>query len=464
MKPFGFVSDVERTQNRLMLEALRWSLVDAGTSAQQSDDAQGRQASDDGEEAWGSPFAEIDGIPFPKRLLKTGRDRRLAVKIVQKFRKKFEREHALLLRDEVPTSGKDVDRDAVGGVADAPAEEQPQIGATAPDVAAVDAGSNPATRATIENDKAVASLPLSDSKQFATEEPPDAALSAEPIHQAPVGNEDPSAASPVTDCSQSGVSAAQLADRCAALEAEAVGLRANAQSLEARCAALEEALHSSEAAVSKRDEALQLSQEKLDAVRGELYQARQEILRRKRRPSAPPVVTGNASETSPNSGAVATEPEGNDVLRRMLVRWAEDGTFGVTSLTDGLKVIRRLWPERVDIQPTAWESAADSADFTLPNKAFRLLVRLVTGYWEDMVSGGGDAVARKRFSAKEAAWNEAEGVDLTTRTFGGRIMVRHLKIGNGWGTSNGWRCHFDYDSEAERIVIGWCGRHLDRRG
>ncbi len=120
-----------------------------------------------------------------------------------------------------------------------------------------------------------------------------------------------------------------------------------------------------------------------------------------------------------SEAAVATEPEGNDVLRRMLVRWAEDGTFCVTSLADGLKVIRRLWPERVDIQPTAWESAADSADFTLPNKAFRLLVRLVTGYWEDMVSGGGDAVARKRFSAKEAAWNEAEGVDLTTRTFGG---------------------------------------------
>ena len=53
-------------------------------------------------------------MPFPKRLLKTGRDRRLAVKVVKKFRKKFEREHVPLLREEVPNSGKDVDCDAVG--------------------------------------------------------------------------------------------------------------------------------------------------------------------------------------------------------------------------------------------------------------------------------------------------------------------------------------------------------------
>jgi len=40
-------------------------------------------------------------------------------------------------------------------------------------------------------------------------------------------------------------------------------------------------------------------------------------------------------------------------------------------------------------------------------------------------------------------------------------MLRHLKIGVGSGTATGLRIHFHWDSVRRRIVIGYCGQHLD---
>lgn len=40
-------------------------------------------------------------------------------------------------------------------------------------------------------------------------------------------------------------------------------------------------------------------------------------------------------------------------------------------------------------------------------------------------------------------------------------MWKHLKIGVKDSITETWRCHFEFDADEKKVVIGHCGRHLD---
>lgn len=143
---------------------------------------------------------------------------------------------------------------------------------------------------------------------------------------------------------------------------------------------------------------------------------------------------------------------------------------GRAKLVDFLQLVALAYPDRVAVLNSAWKSAAESEDFKYPEVARSLLRRLVTNYWEAIVDGRGDAVARRAFTTKEFSAGESETVEtnkraqrLRTFRYGQRevIMNAHLKHGIKDSAAETLRVHFAWDAEERRVVIGHCGRHLD---
>ena len=134
-----------------------------------------------------------------------------------------------------------------------------------------------------------------------------------------------------------------------------------------------------------------------------------------------------------------------------------------------LYVLECLHGERVEILDSAWSSARDAASFKHGDRLLRLLVTLVTDYWDRMADGGGDAQARevfgdKVFAAKEsrtAMGNERARQERTFVFRGRRIeMWRHLKIGAKNAAEESIRVYFDWAADERKILIGHCGEHL----
>lgn len=151
-----------------------------------------------------------------------------------------------------------------------------------------------------------------------------------------------------------------------------------------------------------------------------------------------------------------------DALRRF-------GKGQVASLIDGLLILEALYGSQVTILPSAWQSAEESADFKKPDKAWELLLRLGTDYWA-AVQVGGDSEGKGCFSGATFASRESESVEgrkgaRDRRTFRYKgadlVMWKHLKIGVKDSVSETWRCHFEFDAEEKKVVIGHCGKHLD---
>ena len=132
----------------------------------------------------------------------------------------------------------------------------------------------------------------------------------------------------------------------------------------------------------------------------------------------------------------------------------------IRNLEEALRIIEIVFPNNVMILKTAKNSAREAMQFYDPQKAFFMMIRLVTDY-RDAIEKDGDSSAKKLFSDKEFAGTECDSVSRERRTFEGRILLKHLKIGKGESPTNGWRCYFDYDAQNKKIVIGHCGKHLD---
>ena len=135
---------------------------------------------------------------------------------------------------------------------------------------------------------------------------------------------------------------------------------------------------------------------------------------------------------------------------------------------DALELIATGYPKAVIVLPSARESAEHLVDFQHGRRLFDMLRRLVTEY-RDKLKEGGDAGARGVFTPNEYAARESETVmnspqHLASREFtykGRKVpMLRHLKIGKADDERKTIRVHFKWDSDAEKIVIGYCGPHL----
>ncbi|WP_293885457.1 hypothetical protein [Thiolapillus sp.] len=138
------------------------------------------------------------------------------------------------------------------------------------------------------------------------------------------------------------------------------------------------------------------------------------------------------------------------------------------SLEQSLTIISALFPDRVVVLESAYSSARDSIQFRYGSKAFKLLWNLAIGYWEALASGLGDGQAKDVFGHNAFAANESEvlsaaGKSRRTFHYRGRDieMQKHLKIGVKDSVAETLRVHFEWLSDEQRIVIGYCGKHLD---
>lgn len=77
-------------------------------------------------------------------------------------------------------------------------------------------------------------------------------------------------------------------------------------------------------------------------------------------------------------------------------------------------------------------------------------------------------MARRVFTSSEYAGRESDTIMQTKSLMRARTwrfqnrdipMVRHLKIGVSTDTRHSIRVYFEYLSDLNKIVIGWCGEH-----
>jgi hypothetical protein len=136
-----------------------------------------------------------------------------------------------------------------------------------------------------------------------------------------------------------------------------------------------------------------------------------------------------------------------------------------------LSVIAKLFPHHIKVLDSAWKSAEKSESFKERRRIFELLWKLSTDYWSDLASGKGDAEARTIFGNSYAA-KESETVEsnkrarqLRTFCYNDReiVMMKHLKIGVKDSQAETIRVHFEWEANEQKILIGYCGPHLDHR-
>lgn len=176
-----------------------------------------------------------------------------------------------------------------------------------------------------------------------------------------------------------------------------------------------------------------------------------------------------AEHSAAQARVAALEARGGGLSQRQLSALRRFSKGQVASLTDALLLLEALYGSQVTILPSAWQSAEESAEFKKPDKAWELLLRLATDYWE-AVQNGGDSEGKKCFSDATFASRESETVEgrkgaRDRRTFRYKgadlVMWKHLKIGVKDSVSETWRCHFEFDADEKKVVIGHCGKHLD---
>ena len=136
-----------------------------------------------------------------------------------------------------------------------------------------------------------------------------------------------------------------------------------------------------------------------------------------------------------------------------------------------LNLVAALYPERVVVLDSALKSARDAVAFKARRKLCEKLFTLVGAYFHEISSGRGDAEARKVFGESYSA-RESESVENNHRARDLRTfmhkgipveMMQHVKIGVKDSAAETIRVHFKWDGQDQKIVIGYCGPHLDFR-
>lgn len=155
--------------------------------------------------------------------------------------------------------------------------------------------------------------------------------------------------------------------------------------------------------------------------------------------------------------------EGSHVLARLLVN-----PNARVTLSEALTTASSLYPEKMVVLPSAYESAEKLDDVsTRGGRLLKLLIKLGSEYYEAL-AGKGDSEARHVFSPSEYSACESETVRwgglgrLREFSYNGTQirMEQHLKIGVAADTSKTLRCYFAWLADERRIVIGHCGEHL----
>lgn len=165
-----------------------------------------------------------------------------------------------------------------------------------------------------------------------------------------------------------------------------------------------------------------------------------------------------------------SEKRGNlldeEAVKGILSRLCLDAQYEPTP-EDALQCVAALHGDRVHVLPSAWESARKVNYYGNGRRLLSLLMRLATTYVDAMAEGG-DVMARRVFTSSEYASRESYTIMQNKSLMRARTwrfqnrdipMVRHLKIGVTTDTRHSIRVYFEYISDLNKIVIGWCGEH-----
>lgn len=142
---------------------------------------------------------------------------------------------------------------------------------------------------------------------------------------------------------------------------------------------------------------------------------------------------------------------------------------GIPSLQQAVDLVATLYPDRIVFLETAKASAkeSDRGGFCQGAKAFELLQKLSTEYWQQLADGKSDQQAKTVFGKNAYASNEAsalsnDGKRRRTFSYHGRelLMEKHLKHGVKDSVAETLRVHFEWLAHEKKIVVGHCGKHL----
>ncbi|AWI74298.1 hypothetical protein CEW83_02910 [Parazoarcus communis] len=143
---------------------------------------------------------------------------------------------------------------------------------------------------------------------------------------------------------------------------------------------------------------------------------------------------------------------------------------GSPSLLQAVDLIATLYSDRIVFLETAKGSAkeSDRGGFHQGTKAFDLLQKLATEYWQQLADGKSDQQAKAVFGQNAYAANEAsalssDGKRRRTFSYRGRdfLMEKHLKHGVKDSLAETLRVHFEWLAQEKKIVVGHCGKHLN---
>lgn len=143
---------------------------------------------------------------------------------------------------------------------------------------------------------------------------------------------------------------------------------------------------------------------------------------------------------------------------------------GNPELQEVIDVVESLYGDRIVFLENSRSSAkeSDRAGFRQGAKAFELLTKLATDYWQCLAEGKSDQQAKAVFGQTAYSPNEGQALSLSgkrRRTFNYRgrdyLMERHLKHGAKDSAAVTLRVHFEWLASENKIIVGHCGKHLD---
>lgn len=143
---------------------------------------------------------------------------------------------------------------------------------------------------------------------------------------------------------------------------------------------------------------------------------------------------------------------------------------GSPRLQQVVDLIATLYSDRVVFLKSAKSSAkeSDKAGFQKGKRAFDLLTKLSTDYWQSLARGENEQHAKSAFGQKSYASNEGNALSIDGRkrrtfSYHGQdiLMEKHIKDGVKDSVADTLRIHFEWIAEDKKIVIGHCGKHLD---
>jgi hypothetical protein len=140
-------------------------------------------------------------------------------------------------------------------------------------------------------------------------------------------------------------------------------------------------------------------------------------------------------------------------------------------LYDVLCTVASFFPEELIVLDSAYQSAkeSDRSGFSKGRHAWDLLNKLGFKYARSLQNDETEQKAAESFGKNDFAWNE--GNDLPSAAKSARTFVhdsqsifmeRHLKFGVKDSIAETLRIHFAWHSATRKVLIGHCGKHLNR--